>query len=153
MQEPLREMPHALVAFLKSKQLVIVVSTDGKGQMRASAISWVHAVDAKRIRFAVDQRARLLESVEQARPLLLQIVGPDSAYAVHGKGRVTGIAVTDIPLRLSVVEVDVEEVDDVMFYGGVVTTAPTFTVTYGQELSERLDRAVFIALAAEEPLA
>ena len=150
MKGPVAQMPEPLVSFLQSKRLVLVVTTDPTGQVRASALSWVYAVSERILRFAVDQKARLLDAVRQGHSLLFLVVGPDSTYSIQGTGRESPIPVEDSPIRLAVVEVEVSEVDDIMFYGGVVTAAPAIAVTYGQDLADKLDRSVFSALSSKE---
>ena len=46
-------------------------------------------------------------------------------------------------MKLRVVTVEVESVEDVMFYGGKVTTEPQYEKTYKKELAEKLDSEVY----------
>ena len=46
-------------------------------------------------------------------------------------------------IKLRVVSVKVESVEDVIFYGGKVTTEPQYEKTYNKKLAEKLDNEVY----------
>ena len=46
-------------------------------------------------------------------------------------------------LRYRIVSVEIESVEDVMFYGGKVTMEPEYEKTYNKELAEKLDNEVY----------
>lgn len=46
-------------------------------------------------------------------------------------------------MKLCVVTIDIEEVDNVMFYGGKVTVEPEYEKTYNAKLAKKLDTEVY----------
>ncbi len=49
-------------------------------------------------------------------------------------------------MKMRVVMVEIESVEDVMFYGGKVTIEPQYEKTYKKELAEKLDSEVYAVL-------
>ena len=52
----------------------------------------------------------------------------------------------DVPLKLALVEVDIKEVRDVMFYGSKITADPEYDKTYDKNAAARLDKQVMEAM-------
>jgi len=52
-------------------------------------------------------------------------------------------------IKVRVVSVEIESVEDVMFYGGKVTTEPAYEKTYNQSLAEKLDHEIYSLLREE----
>ena len=51
-----------------------------------------------------------------------------------------------MPIKLSCIDIDVEEVREAMFYGSRITVAPEFEKTYDKRAADKLDGQVFAAL-------
>ena len=82
-----------------------------------SAISWVYAVSETSIRFAVDQRSRIVENIRHNTGVVLTIMANESVFSISGAGEILTDRMEGISLKLTVIEVKVQEVRDVMFYG------------------------------------
>ncbi len=67
----------------------------------------------------------------------------ESVFSISGG---TGEILTDrmegIPLKLTVIEVNVQEVRDVMFYGAEIATELTYEKTYDVRAAKKLDNQV-----------
>ena len=72
------------------------------------------------------------------------MIGAGSCFSIKGKGKVSEIIEKTIKVR--VVSVEIESVEDVMFYGGKVTTEPAYEKTYNQSLAEKLDHEIYSLL-------
>ena len=73
--------------------------------------------------------------------VVLGFIGAGSSFSIKGKGKVSDIIEKTIKIRI--VSVEIESVEDVMFYGGKVTTEPAYEKTYNKELAEKLDNEVY----------
>ena len=79
--------------------------------------------------------------------VILSVIGAGSCFSIKGKGKVSEIIEKTIKVR--VVSVEIESVEDVMFYGGKVTTEPAYEKTYNQSLAEKLDHEIYSLLREE----
>lgn len=59
------------------------------------------------------------------------------------RGIATVSEVIERTMKLCVVTFDIEEVDNVMFYGGKVTVEPEYKKTYNTKLAKKLDTEVY----------
>lgn len=112
----------------------------------STALSWVYAIDAKTIRFAIDSKSDFITIIDSDPRVVLTFIGLESAYSVNGKAVVKIRKTEELTLKLALVEVEVEEVRDIMFYGGKITQDPAFVKTYNADLIVKLDNEVKGAL-------
>ena len=105
-------------------------------------ISWVVANSTgDRINFAIGHNASSARNIQNDPSVILGVIGAGSCFAIKGNGKVSEIIEGTIKIR--VVSVEIESVEDVMFYGGKVTTEPEYEKTYNKELAEKLDNEVY----------
>ena len=97
-----------------------------KTSSNVSAISWVYAVSETSIRFAVDQRSRIVENIRHNTGVVLTIMANESVFSISGAGEILTDRMEGISLKLTVIEVKVQEVRDVMFYGAKLAIEPTY---------------------------
>ncbi|MEH7461791.1 pyridoxamine 5'-phosphate oxidase family protein [Bacillus thuringiensis] len=137
----------ALVKALREERIVTVATTDfEKGIPNVSAISWVYAMDEKEIRFAVDQRSRIVENLRHHTGLVLTVMADESVYSISGKAIIKTERIEGIPLKLTLIEVSVQEVRDVMFYGAKLAIEPKYEKTYDIRAAAKLDNQVLSAM-------
>ncbi|UYW69739.1 pyridoxamine 5'-phosphate oxidase family protein [Bacillus cereus] len=136
-----------LVQTLRKDCIVMVATTDFEKQVpNVSAISWVYAVSKTSIRFAVDQRSRIVENIRHSTGVVLTIMANESVFSISGAGEILTDRMESIPLKLTVIEVNVKEVRDVMFYGAKLTTEPTYEKTYDLRAAKKLDNQVLVGM-------
>lgn len=136
-----------LIAHLQNPQLVLVTTIDAdSGWPSNILITWVLALDGERLRLAADAGGRIITNVKGDEKVLLTIMTPGACHTIEGNGRVAADRLNGPKLQLGCVEVQVQAVRDVTFYGGRVTAAPRYEVTYDEGLKETLDRSVFDAM-------
>ena len=93
----------------------MIATTDFEKQVpNVSAISWVYAVSETSIRFAVDQRSRIVENIRHNTGVVLTIMANESVFSISGAGEILTDRMEGISLKLTVI-VKVQEVRDVMF--------------------------------------
>ncbi|MFD3448003.1 pyridoxamine 5'-phosphate oxidase family protein [Microbacteriaceae bacterium 4G12] len=136
-----------LLRSLQEERIVTVATIDfEKGSPNVSAISWVYAMDESTIRFAVDQRSRIIENLRTNPALILNVIANETVYSISGRAAIKTDRMEGVPLKLTLVEVSVEEVRDVMFYGAKVSVEPKYEKTYDPRAAAKLDAQVLTAL-------
>ncbi|MDQ0256998.1 hypothetical protein J2S74_004443 [Evansella vedderi] len=132
-----------LVELLNGEVLVSLVTIDKDSkEADLGVISWVKASsDGTKVKFALGHKARSAENIQAEPSVTLGLIGAGSCYAVKGKGTVSDIK--DGTMKYRIVTVDVESVDDVIFYGGKITTEPAYEKTYDADLAKKLDDEVY----------
>ncbi|WP_078427586.1 pyridoxamine 5'-phosphate oxidase family protein [Alkalihalobacterium alkalinitrilicum] len=132
-----------LINFLQGERIVTLVTIDKEtNKPTCSTISWLIAKEDQRtIKFAVGHNASSAENIMENPNVLLNVIGPDSSYEISGTGEVSEIYKGKMKFR--VVTVDAEAVNDIMFYGGKITSVPSYEKTYDMELAKQLDSEIY----------
>ncbi|GAB6935930.1 MAG: pyridoxamine 5'-phosphate oxidase family protein [Bacillota bacterium] len=147
MTEPLStSLTPELVTLLAKEHLVLLATVDETGAPNVSAISWVYAPDARRVRFAVANRSRIVENVRRNSRVALAVFAHESILSISGEARILQETMEGVPLKLALVEVAVSEVRDVMFYGAKVAVEPRYEKTYNPQAAAKLDQQVLEAM-------
>lgn len=136
-----------LVQALQEGRLVTIATIDfEKGAPSVSAISWVYAMNEATVRFAIDQRSRIIENVRSNPAVTLNVIANESVYSISGTAVILTDRMEGVPLKLALVEIGVEEVRDVMFYGSKVSVEPQYEKTYDARAAAKLDNQVLTAM-------
>jgi len=141
------ELSPAMIDYLQGKAIVFLQAIDPETEsIYSTALSWVYATDSTTIHFAVDSKSKLIDIFQQQPQATLNFIGCESAYAISGKVAIKERKAEDVSIQLAILALQVEEVRDIIFYGGKIVTNPAFIKTYKQELIEKLDREVYQAI-------
>ena len=90
-----------LVQTLRKECIVMIATTDFEKQVpNVSAISWVYAVSETSIRFAVDQRSRIVENIRHNTGVVLTIMANESVFSISGAGEILTDRMEGISLKL-----------------------------------------------------
>jgi uncharacterized pyridoxamine 5'-phosphate oxidase family protein len=128
---------------LQKERFVTISTIDHEtGGPNVNAISWVFAPDQKHIRFAIDNRSRIVQNIKKNPLIVLTMIATESTYSINGEALIKIEKLKDVPLKLALVEITVEEVRDVMFYGSKISAEPKYEKTYDAEAAAKLDRQV-----------
>jgi hypothetical protein len=143
MGKPVEELSQDMVSLIQGSTIVLlnVVHKESE-KVYTTALSWVYAVNEKTIRFAIDAKSEYVKILENDPNLVLNFIGLESVYSVVGKAAVKIRQTEGTTLKLAILEVDVQEVRDIIFYGGKIVTEPSFIKTYNDELVKKLDQEV-----------
>jgi len=132
---------------LQKERLVTVATIDFEtGAPAIHAISWVYAADEKTLRFAVDSRSRLIANMKDNHAVAINLIANESTYTITGEGTILTEHAAGIPLKTAIVEVEISEIRDVMFYGSKIVSEPHYEKTYDLAAAEKLDQQVMAAL-------
>lgn len=140
----------ALVGMLQGENIVSLITIDkDTKQPQLSVVSWVRATeDGKQVKIATGHKGTSLDNIAADPYVVLGITGPESCYAVKGAASFGGIIEGHMKYRI--ITVDVEEVEEVMFYGGRITAIPRYEKTYNADLVKKLDDEVHALLTAAD---
>jgi hypothetical protein len=150
MKTEIKNLSQNVIDQLQGEKLVFAVTTNADNEIYSTAISWLVAVNANLIRFAISPKSPLLENVKQNPCMQILLSIPEHTLAVNGSARVQPDPIPDMPFPMCCVELRIERVDDIMFYGGVVTSETKYKKTYSAELSKKLDTAIYNTLSKPE---
>lgn len=132
---------------LQKERFVTVATIDYEtGAPNVSAISWVYAPDEKRIYFAVDNRSRIVENIRNHPAIVITLIANESTYSIIGNAHIKVEKMEEVPLKLALVEINITEVRDVMFYGSKISVEPAYVKTYDEKAAARLDQQVLDAM-------
>ncbi len=132
---------------LQKERFVTIATVDFEtGGPNVSAISWVLAKDESTIYFAVDQRSRIIQNLKKNQLAVINLIANESTYSIQGVAGIKQERLNDVPLKLALVEVKINEVRDVMFYGSKITAVPQYDKTYDKAAAAKLDNQVLEAM-------
>ncbi|MBG9788320.1 MULTISPECIES: pyridoxamine 5'-phosphate oxidase family protein [Brevibacillus] len=142
-----QSLSEELFEYLQHERYVTLGSIDHETKAPVlSAISWIVAMDNHTIRIALDSRSRILTNVSQEPKVVLNLIGCGSTYAINGIATVIVDKMEGVPLKLSMLEVKIESVRDIMFYGSRISVEPQYEKTYDLKAATKLDLQVMTAL-------
>lgn len=134
------ELPEDIAEQLQGQTIVILnVVARESGDIYSTALSWAYAVSRKAIRFAIDAKSDVVGMIKEDPRVVLTFASGESVYAVKGAGVVKIDKTEGLTLKMALIEVSVQEVRDIMFYGGKIVTPLAFVKTYNAELVRKLD--------------
>jgi uncharacterized pyridoxamine 5'-phosphate oxidase family protein len=132
---------------LQKERFVTVATVDFEtGGPNVGAISWILAKDEETLYFAVDFKSRIIQNIGQNSKVVINLIANESTYSIQGDASLKVDRISDIPLKLSLVEIKINEVRDVMFYGSKIVTEPQYDKTYDKKAAARLDKQVMDAM-------
>lgn len=141
------QLSEELKSFLQKERYVTIATIDFEtGGPNVNAISWVYAPDEKRILFAVDNRSRIVENIRKSKQVTMTIITNGTTYSISGNASVKEEKMDGVPLKLAELEIEVNAVRDVMFYGAKIVNDVEYEKTYDQAAAAKLDRQVMDAM-------
>lgn len=147
MAELITALPEQLFTVLQREKFLLLNTLDVEtGAPGVHAISWIYAKDPATLRFAVDARSRIVSNLQRHPRVSLSFIGAGSVHAIYGTARIVTEALEGVPFKLTCVDVDIESVQDAMFYGARIVTEPEYEKTYDKRAAEKLDGQVFDAM-------
>ena len=147
MAETITALSDALFAKLQKESFVLLSTNDAEtGSPNINAISWVYAVSPERVRFALDQRSRIVRNLKANASAILTFIGSGSVHAIYGTVEIVSEALEGVPFKLACFDLTIDAVRDAMFYGARISVDPEYEKTYDKRAAEKLDGQVFAAM-------
>lgn len=147
MTEQVTVLSTALFDQLQKETFALLNTIDAEaGAPTCSAISWIYAVNEKTLRFAIDQRSRLIANMKNNPNVTVSVFAAGTLYAIYGKASVADGTLEGVPIKLACIDVAIDAVREAMFYGARITAMPEYEKTYDKRAAAKLDGQVFAAL-------
>lgn len=147
MAEALTALPDTLFSLLQKESFVLLSTIDFEtGAPSVSAISWVYAASPTKIRFALDQRSRIVQNLKHRSLATLTVIGNGTVHSIYGTAAIVADPLEGVPFKMTCVDVDIDAVRNAMFYGARITVEPEYEKTYDKRAAEKLDGQVFAAM-------
>ncbi|MGB3890440.1 MAG: hypothetical protein WA953_13030, partial [Priestia megaterium] len=77
---------------------------------------------------------------------VVNILANESCYSISGIAEVVQEKLEGVALKLTLIELDINEVRDVMFYGSKISVNPSYEKTYDPVAAAKLDKQVIEAI-------
>jgi hypothetical protein len=147
MTKTLDRLSPELASSLQGEKMVSLITVDAKTKLpQLSVVSWVNAnPEGTQIKVALGHKASSITNILNNPTVIVGMIAEGSCYSVRGRAAVS--EVIEKTMKVCVVTIDVEEVENVMFYGGKVTVEPEYEKTYNPELAKKLDTEVYELLS------
>ena len=137
----------ALYDELQKERFVTIATVDFEtGGPNVSAISWVLAKNEETLYFAVDNRSRIVQNIKNNKMVVINVIANESTYSIAGDANMKAEKLEGVPLKLALMEVNIKEVRDVMFYGSKIISEPVYDKTYDKAAATKLDNQVLEAM-------
>lgn len=147
MAETITVLSEQLFSELQEGAFALLGTIDHEsGAPSTNAISWLFAKDTETVRFALDQRSRIVANIRKNPLVNLTFIGAGSVHAVYGEARLVAEALEGVPFKLACFDINITAVRDAMFYGARISVAPEYDKTYDKRAAEKLDTQVFAAM-------
>lgn len=126
MTKTLDRLSPALASSLQGEKMVSLITVDAETKLpQLSVVSWVNAnPEGTQIKIVLGSKASSITNIQSNPTVIVGMIGDGSCYSVRGKATVS--EVIEKTMKFCVVTIDVEEVENVMFYGGKVTVEPEY---------------------------
>jgi hypothetical protein len=140
MSKVITELSTDMMEQLQGQNIVFMnVVNKETGDIYSTVLSWVYAVSPKAIRFSIDAKSDFVRILQDDSRLVLNFVSQETVYSVKGKASIKVAKTEELTLKMALLEVEVEEIRDIIFYGGKIETQPKFIKTYNADLIKKLD--------------
>ncbi|UUZ85532.1 pyridoxamine 5'-phosphate oxidase family protein [Paenibacillus sp. P26] len=147
MAETITALSEQLFDTLQKESFALLSTIDHEtGAPGIHAISWLYAKDEKTIRFAVDQRSRIVTNIKNNPLVTLTYIGAGTVHAIGGEAVAAAEALEDVPFKLACFDIGITVVQDAMFYGARILASPQYEKTYDKRAADKLDTQVFHAM-------
>ncbi|ASS75893.1 hypothetical protein CIG75_13625 [Tumebacillus algifaecis] len=146
-EQATNQLSEDLVNFLQGEQIVLLASIDAEnGSPNILCISWLLATGPTTLRLAIDGRSKLLQNIAKNDLVTVTVLGLGTATAITGRAKQYIDKLAGVSLNMAGVEISIDAVRDVMFYGGKLTNQLVADKTYDKTLAKKYDTEIFTAL-------
>ncbi|MEX2462435.1 MAG: pyridoxamine 5'-phosphate oxidase family protein [Paenibacillaceae bacterium] len=147
MAETITALSEPLFNALQQENLVLLSTIDAEtGAPSTAAVSWLYATEPGIIRFAIDQRSRIIANIRNNALVNVTVFAVETVHAIYGTAHIIVDALEAVPFKLACVDITISAVRDAMFYGSRISVTPEYEKTYDKRAAEKLDRQVFDAM-------
>jgi flavin reductase (DIM6/NTAB) family NADH-FMN oxidoreductase RutF len=141
-------LPKELIDFMRSVGVfpIVLATTDKNGELHTTFITWVYPVDDKTLRLALSSNAKSAKNMQETGKVAIMVFSANTALALYGNAKLVLERIEEVKFPVSVFEVSIQRVEDVLFPGGTVVGTIPFMHTGDLQMAGELDELVLSAL-------
>ena len=141
-------LPKELIDFMRSVGVfpIVLATTDKNGELHTTFITWVYPVDDKTLRLALSPNARSAKNMQETGKVAIMVFSANTALALYGNAKLVLERIEEVKFPVSVFEVSIQRVEDVLFPGGTVVGTIPFMHTGDLQKAAELDELVLSIL-------
>ncbi|MDF2608151.1 MAG: hypothetical protein K0S34_2347 [Bacillales bacterium] len=136
-------MSTELISHLQNSNIVIVTTVDSEAKPVNRSVSWIYAISDKKIRMVVDSNSKILSSLHLNNNIAVTVFLNESVYQITGVAKLKKDNIEGIPFKVSMIEISVKQVENIMFFGSKLIKYPEYIKTNNEEKSKQLDEIIF----------
>lgn len=141
------ELSDAQLQLLQNERYATLATVDHQtGAPKMNAISWVYAPSVKHLFFAVGYKSKIIENIAKQPRVSISIMCEGTTIGLNGTAFIKKDVLKDVSVKLALIQVDITQIDDIMFFGARITDELRYIKTYDQDAAARLDRQVKAAM-------
>lgn len=108
----LSELPDHVARHVVGGQIHVVATLDPDGRPSTTLMTWVVALDARRLRLCVDTRSRTFQNLVERPAVAIETLGDDITFGMKGVARIVKAQMESTPFPCAMVEVEIDEARD-----------------------------------------
>lgn len=141
----LSELPPEITTTLVGGQSNVVATIDADGRPNTTLMTWVVALDTRRIALCVDKRSRTYDNLLERPGIALELLNDGITWGVKGLATVAKEQMESTPFPCAIVVVSVEEARD---HGHPTThfRGPTYEYAGDKQHRRELEQRIYAEL-------
>jgi hypothetical protein len=125
---------------------IVLTTADKNGELHTTFITWVYPVDDKTLRLALSPNAKSAKNIQETGKVAIMVFSANTALALYGNAKLLLERIEEVKFPVSVFEVSIQRVEDVLFPGGTVVGTIPFMHTGDLQKAGELDELILSAL-------
>ncbi|MEB3100857.1 pyridoxamine 5'-phosphate oxidase family protein [Ferviditalea candida] len=117
------------------------------GKIHQNAVSWIKGASAHKLRIAVSTKSDIVTNIEEHPQVTLSFFYDQKVIAFQSEAKLLTKQMEAVPFPLTLIEVETEQLQDIMFYGAAISQEPAYVKTYNLEAAKKLDQQVYASMA------
>jgi hypothetical protein len=121
-------------------------------EIQQNVVSWIYGYKPDTLRIAVSSKSDIVSNLESNSNANFAFFYNHSIASFRSKANIVTKKMPGIPMPLTLIELQTNELHDIMFYGAEISQEPVYRKTYNAEAAKKLDKQVYesMALSTEE---
>jgi len=125
---------------------IVLTTADKNGELHTTFITWVYPVDDKTLRLALSPNAKSAKNMQETGKVAIMVFSANTALALYGNAKLVLERIEEVKFPVSVFEVSIQRMEDVLLPGGTVVGTIPFMHTGDLQMAGELDELVLSAL-------
>jgi hypothetical protein len=143
---PLPELPNHVARHVVGGQIHVVATLDPDGRPSTTLMTWVVALDSRRLRLCVDKRSRTFQNLAERPAIAVETLGDGITFGSKGVARIVKEKMETTPFPCAMFEMTIDEARD-HANAGVSFRGPTYAYDEDKLHRHDFEKRIFSELA------